>query len=164
MKPGLRYALGTPRLAPLGRRAVYGLCLLLLFTGVVWLVLHTWLRVEGPFGPQHHPLEAWLMRLHGLLALPALLGLGALLPIHVWPAWRPRQHRTSGLGLLVACGALALGGWALYYVANEAARHWLSVSHWLLGLALPALVLAHIVGARRERRADEREPHRRPGV
>lgn len=143
---------------------MYGLCLLLLITGAAWLVLHTWLRVEGPFGPEHHPLEVWLMRLHGLLALPALLGLGVLLPMHVWPAWRPRRRRTSGLVLLAACAVLALGGWALYYVADEMARPWVSVSHWVLGLALPALVLAHIIGARRERLVDERAGLHRPGV
>lgn len=164
MKPGPRYALLGPRLGPLSRRAVYGLCLLLLITGAAWLVLHTWLRVEGPFGPEHHPLEVWLMRLHGLLALPALLGLGVLLPMHVWPAWRPRRRRTSGLVLLAACVLLALGGWALYYVADEMARPWVSVSHWVLGLALPALVLAHIIGARRERLVDERAGLHRPGV
>lgn len=164
MKPIQRYTLTGPRLGPRSRRAVYGLYLLLLLTGAAWLVLHTWLRVEGPFGPEHHPLEAWLMRLHGLLALPALLGLGALLPAHAWPAWRPRLRRTSGLVLLIACGALALGGWALYYVADETTRHWLSLSHWILGLALLALVLAHIVGARRERLADERTAAHRPGL
>jgi hypothetical protein len=164
MKPGPRYALLGPRLGPLSRRAVYGLCLLLLITGAAWLVLHTWLRVEGPFGPEHHPLEVWLMRLHGLLALPALSGLGVLLPMHVWPAWRPRRRRTSGLVLLAACAVLALGGWALYYVADEMARPWVSVSHWVLGLALPALVLAHIIGARRERLVDERAGLHRPGV
>ncbi len=162
MKPAPRYALMSPRLRPGSRRAVYGLCLLLLISGVAWLVLHAWLRVEGPFGPEHHPLEAWLMRLHGLLALPALLGLGALLPAHVWPAWRPRRRRGSGLVLLGACGLLALGGWGLYYVADEAARDWLSISHWGLGLALPALVLAHILGARRERLAEE--TRRPPGL
>jgi hypothetical protein len=164
MKPGPRYTLLGPRLGPLSRRAVYALCLLLLLSGAAWLVLHTWLRVEGPFGPEHHPLEAWLMRLHGLLALPALLGLGALLPMHVWPAWRPPRRRTSGLVLIAACGLLALGGWALYYVAGDTVRPWVSVSHWLLGLALPALVLAHIVGARRARQADERAARHRPGL
>lgn len=164
MKPSPRYALVGPRLGPRSRQAVYSLCLLLLVTGAAWLVLHTWLRVQGPFGPEHHPLEAWLMRLHGLLALPALLGLGALLPMHVWPAWRPRLRRTSGLVLLGACGVLALGGWALYYVADERMRGWLSVGHWALGLALPALVLAHIISVRRERRADERAAHPPPGL
>ena len=164
MKPAPRYTLTGPRLGPLSRRTVYGLCLLLLISGAVWLVLHTWLRVDGPFGPEHHPLETWLMRLHGLLALPALVGLGSLLPAHVWPAWRPRLRRSSGLVLLVACAVLALGGWALYYVADETARQWLAISHWGLGLALPVLVLVHIAGARRERLADERAAQRRPGL
>lgn len=162
MKPGPRYALGARRLGPRSRRAVYGLSLLLLITGAAWLALHTWMRIEGPFGPEHHPLEAWLMRLHGLLALPALLGLGALLPAHIWPAWRPRRRRNSGLVLLGACGLLAVGGWALYYVADEATRGWLSVSHWMLGLALPAIVLGHIIGARRKRCADD--ARRSPGL
>ncbi len=164
MKAGPRYFVLGPRLGPRSRCAVYALGLLLLGSGAAWLVLHTWVRVEGTFGPEHHPLEAWLMRLHGLLALPALVGLGALLPAHVWPAWRPRLRRTSGFALLVACAVLALGGWALYYVADDAARAWVSVSHWALGLALPVLLLAHIVGARRERRAGEHAARRPPGL
>ena len=164
MKPGPRYLLLGPRLGPHSRHAVYALCLLLLATGAAWLVLHTWVRVEGAFGPEHHPLEAWLMRLHGLLALPALIGIGALLPAHVWPAWRPRLRRASGLALLLACAVLALGGWALYYVADDALRGWLSISHWALGLALPVLLLSHIVGARRNRRQQDRATPHPPGV
>lgn len=163
MKPPPRYALIGPALGPRSRRAVYGLCLLLLATGAAWLVLHTFVRVEGAFGPEHHPLEAWLMRLHGLLALPTLIGLGALLPAHVWPAWRPRVRRRSGLSLLIACAWLALGGWALYYVADDTGRVWLSTSHWALGLALPAFVAGHVVGARRQRQAMERAV-RQPGL
>jgi thiol:disulfide interchange protein len=73
-------------------------------------------------------------------------------------------RRTSGVALLSACAALALGGWALYYVADDAARGWVSVTHWVLGLALPALLLAHVVGSRRERRARERAAMRPPGL
>ena len=58
----------------------------------------------------------------------------------------------------------ALGGWALYYVADDAVRGWVSVTHWVLGLALPVLLLAHIVGARRERRAGEHAARRPPGL
>jgi hypothetical protein len=164
MKPGPRYFMTGPRLGPRSRRAVYALGLLLLGSGAAWLMLHHFVRVAGEFGPEHHPLEAWLMRLHGLLALPALVGMGALLPAHVLPAWRPRRRLGSGLVLLVACTALALGGWALYYVADDGVRDWVSVSHWGLGLGLPAALLAHILGARRERRAHERATARTPGV
>jgi hypothetical protein len=66
--------------------------------------------------------------------------------------------------LLSACGLLALGGWALYYAADERARSWLSISHWGLGLALPTLVIGHIIGARRERLADEQAARRQIGL
>jgi hypothetical protein len=49
-------------------------------------------------------------------------------------------------------------------VADDATRAWVSISHWALGLALPALLLAHIVGARRERRAREQAARRPPGL
>lgn len=147
---------GLVRLGSVARWGVYGASSLLFASGALWLVLHTWIRVEGAFGPEHHPLEAWLMRLHGLATLPAVLGLGALLPGHVLSAWCQRRKRSSGLPLLLAGLLLALGGWALYYVTGEAARPLVSISHWLLGLLLPALLLAHVLGARRERLADER--------
>lgn len=164
MTPGARYVVNTPRLGPLARRLVYAIGLVLLISGAAWLALHTWVRIPGAFGPEHHPAEVWLMRLHGLGALPALAGLGALMARHVGPGWRVQRRRTSGLGVLAVSGVLALGGWGLYYVAGDTARQWLAVSHWLLGLALPGLVLWHVIGARRERRAEEGTARQRPGL
>lgn len=42
----------------------------------LWLVLHYFVRVAGPFGEAHHPLEAWALRAHGLTAMLSLLVCG----------------------------------------------------------------------------------------
>lgn len=160
MKPGPHYVVETARLAPWARRSAHGVGLVLLVSGIAWLVLHTWVRVPGAFGPAHHPAEIWLMRVHGLVALPALLGLGAVLARHVGPGWRVHRRRASGLALLLGTAVLALGGWGLYYANDDTLRHWLALSHWLLGLALPAAAVWHIVGIQRQRRAQERAARR----
>src|ERR1700756_1805612 len=83
-----------------GRRArhllVWG-CVALLATGVAWLLGHdVWLQ-QTPFGPQPHPLVAWLLRAHGAIAWCATLVGGVVWQVHVRPAWRavrrPRLHR-----------------------------------------------------------------------
>ena len=54
-----------------GRRARHALawgCVLLLATGIGWLLGHdVWLQ-QTPFGAQPHPLVAWLLRAHGAIA------------------------------------------------------------------------------------------------
>ena len=142
-----------------GRRArhvlVWG-CVLLLATGVAWLLGHdVWLQ-QTPFGPQPHPLVAWLLRAHGAIAWCVTLVGGTVWQVHVRPAWRAvrrrRLHRrrvegsrgrtVSGVLLVVALAVLLGSAIGLQY-APEDAHAALSVTHWGLGLALAAGLLWH---------------------
>ena len=79
-----------------GRRArhvLIGGCVLLLATGVAWLIGHdVWLQ-QTPFGPQPHPLVAWLLRAHGAIAWGVTLVGGVVWQVHVRPAWRAVRRR-----------------------------------------------------------------------
>jgi hypothetical protein len=148
-----------------GRRArhllIWG-CLLLLATGVAWLLGHdVWLQ-QTAFGPQPHPAVAWLLRAHGALAWGVTLVGGVVWQVHVRPAWRTvrrrRAHRrragtlrpvrhgrartVSGVLMVVALAVLLLSAVGLQY-APEGAHAWLSVTHWVLGVALSVALIWH---------------------
>ena len=134
------------------RRGLYWSCGLLVASGVVWLVLHYGWGAGA--GELPHPLESWLMRLHGACAFAALFLAGIVAAQHVPRGWRithahPRMrlrwafHRRSGLTLCALGGLLALSGYALYYFAPETVRPALGWAHTGLGLALAGLLTAH---------------------
>ena len=148
-----------------GRRArhllIWG-CALLLASGVGWLLGHdVWLQ-QTPFGPQPHPMVAWLLRAHGALAWCVTLVGGVVWQVHVRPAWRAvrrrRLHRrragsvrairhgrartVSGV-LMVGALAVLLGSAIGLQYAPEAAHAWLSTTHWVLGIALAIALLWH---------------------
>jgi hypothetical protein len=148
-----------------GRRARHALgwgCLLLLATGVAWLLGHdVWLQ-QTPFGAQPHPLVAWLLRAHGAIAWCTAVLVGVVWQVHVRPAWRSlrrrRDHRrrnpalrplghgrarTVSGALLVIALALLLGTAIGLQYAPEEAHRWLSVTHWVVGLALTAVLCWH---------------------
>lgn len=147
-----------------GRRARHTLvwgCVLLLATGVGWLLGHdVWLQ-QTAFGPQPHPLVAWLLRAHGAIAWCVTLVGGVVWQVHVRPAWRAVRRRThrrrsgslprfrhgpartiSGV-LLVSALAVLLGSAIGLQYAPEDAHAWLSATHWAIGLLLAIGLLWH---------------------
>jgi hypothetical protein len=154
-----------------GRRARHLLvwsCAVLLVTGVAWLVGHdVWLQ-QGAFGPQPHPLVAWLLRVHGAVAWGATLVGGVVWQVHVRPAWRAvwrrrdrlqrsdtplaarmRGARTaSGLLTVAALATLLLSAVGLQYASADA-HAWLSPTHWVPGIALAGALLWHWLARRR---------------
>lgn len=137
------------RLSPWQEGAVYVSLGLLAVSGLAWLSLDQWVRVAGEFGPERHPAEHIALIVHGIAAYGLLIVVGSLLPVHVQPGWRIGRNRGSGLVLgavLIILTASALG---LYYVGDEIARHWTSIAHWLVGLALVPLLIFHAVAGYR---------------
>jgi len=148
-----------------GRRARHVLlwgCVLLLATGLGWLFGHdVWLQ-QTPFGPQPHPMVAWLLRAHGAIAWGMAVVGGVVWQAHVRPAWRSvrrrRAHRRrnadlragsrtrtrtlTGAALVGALGLLIATAIGLQY-APEDAHAWLSTTHWVLGLTLSVALLWH---------------------
>ena len=135
------------------RRLLVGGCVALLATGVAWLLGHdVWLQPTA-FGPQPHPMVAWLLRVHGALAWGVTLVGGVVWQVHVRPAWRVvrrRAHRRRAGTPRLLSGVLAATALALLLVsaiglqyAPEGAHAWLSVTHWGGGLALSAALLWH---------------------
>jgi hypothetical protein len=123
---------------------LYGMGTILILSGALWLLFHYYVRIPGDFGPTLHPLEPWLLSVHGISAAGILIGFGSVLPGHVRRAWRAARNRITGSIFFGVMLALIVTGYLLYYVGNETARSFLSIFHWVVGLGLPLLAGWHI--------------------
>lgn len=129
---------------------------LLWLSGSAWLLLHYYGRVQGPFGPESNPLEPWMLRLHGLVLIPALLGVGGLFLVHFRKGWSHKPQRVAGLILSAAVLVLVATGYLLYYVGDDELREVFSRVHWIAGLGVPAVFVWHYLNGLRARRGSRR--------
>jgi hypothetical protein len=129
---------------------------LLWLSGGAWLLLHYFGQVKSEFGPETNPLEPWLLRLHGLAMLPALMGFGGLLVTHMPKGWKDVPQRNIGIGLTALIVVLILSGYFLYYVGDEVFRSLTSIIHWGVGLCVPAIFIWHYVHGQTKRKAAKR--------
>jgi hypothetical protein len=119
----------------------------LFLSGALWLLTD---RLKPPSsGELWARMSASLLMLHGAGAMVMLVLFGGLMPFHVRVGWRRKRNRTTGTVMLVANVALIVTAFGLYYAGAEPVRDWASTVHTAVGLALPALLTAHIVRGRR---------------
>ena len=142
-------------LSPLHRRALMVAGSVLWLSGLAWLLLHYYAPIEGDFGPEANPLEPWLLKVHGLATIAALLAVGGLLAAHVTAGWEVRQQRVRGLAIGAAVLVLTATGYLLYYAGNEQLRQSSSFVHWIVGLGSPGIFLWHRAGRRKSGPPDE---------
>lgn len=133
------------------RWTIYAVGLGLLVTGVLWLVAHYFLRAAGEFGETVHPLEHLSMQLHGAIGMFALFFAGSLLNNHIRRANNARRNRTTGWLMITLLAWLSASGYGLYYWATENNHVVWSWSHWISGIALPALLVWHVKVGRQYR-------------
>lgn len=145
------------------RRLIYVQAIVsgLWLSGALWLPLHFfWVR-HGKFGTSPHPLEPWMLRLHGGLAFATLWCGGFLWATHIVSGWRGGRRRRTGIALCGAAALLIVSGYLLYYAGGDDMRAVVSLLHWGIGLAAPIAFLAHRL---KPTRAKPRRPRlrRRP--
>ena len=132
--------------------AVYLALGALVLTGLIWLALDSWIRIAGDFGPEHHPAQRGMLIAHGVAAYVFLAVAGMLFTVHVPLGWRMRRNRTSGGLLALILLILAASALALYYWGGEAARSWISLFHWLVGVGAAPMLAVHVLLGRRAAR------------
>lgn len=136
------------RLSRLQEWMVYGLAAATLVSGLLWLWFEHYVRVAADFGPEHHPLQPWCMKLHGALALVAVWGFGTLWPQHIKRGWIQRQsQRATGATLFAVMSWLGISGVLLYYAGTDRMREVVSLGHWIVGLIGGIALLLHRRGA-----------------
>lgn len=129
--------------------------LVCLASGVLWLLFHEFLQVEGEFGPAAHPLERWWLVLHGGTALVVAWVLGLIWLGHVRRGLQYGRYAVSGVGILLLILFLMLSGWGLYYLGDDDWREWTATAHWVVGLGV-AVWLPYHAGFGRRRGNDDR--------
>ena len=120
---------------------------LVLVTGLAWLGLHY--AGGAGAGELPHPMEAWVLRLHGLAAYASLFLLGVVAAVHVPHGWRASNRhrwahqRRTGRALCILATGLSLSGYLLYYFAPEWLRPSLGSSHAVAGVAMAMCIVMH---------------------
>ena len=129
------------------RAAFYTVFSVLLVTGVAWLLMD---RLKNTAGADlWSALAPVLLMAHGGAAMLALLLLGALVPLHLAPAWRRDKNRALGVAMATLTALLIATAFGLYYIGSDTLRGWASDLHIALGLAFPTLLAAHVMTGRR---------------
>ena len=131
------------------RSALYAAFAILTVTGVAWL-LADWCK--DPLDPDPwQGIAATMLMLHGGAAMAALMLLGALVQTHIRRAWRSGRNRLTGPVMITVIALLIATAFGLYYAGSETLRPWISDLHIVVGIALPAGLLAHVWLGRRSR-------------
>ena len=123
------------------RLSLYAATAALFATGLAWLLARN--AAPGLASP--------LISAHGACAIIIAVIAGAIAALHVPAAWRGARNRASGLALASLLVVAAATGWLLYYAGGESLRAAASVLHWVLGIAIPALLAAHVLLGRLSR-------------
>lgn len=112
-------------------------------SGAILLFFHYFMRREGPWGPEPHELEPWWTRLHGAFAFLALWTAGLVWGVHVSKGWASGRRRWAGGLLIGAVCLMAATGYLLLHAGEDGLLGLVSPTHWIVGLSLPLLYLAH---------------------
>ena len=133
------------RLKTAFRFALYGIFSLLFASGALWIYADQMKSNAEMDTEKWQQAAAMLLSLHGGAAMVTLMLLGALGPMHVQRAWRAKKNRVTGFASLAIYGLLISTAFGLYYVGSEALRPWISTIHIVFGLAVPAVITAHVM-------------------
>ena len=126
-------------------------------SGIAFFIFSRWITVEGDFGPEKHPWQFTVLKIHGGAAFSMMITYGYLLASHVPAGWRTQRHRLMGLVLVGSQGFLIFTAYLLYYIAGDELRGWIALMHAGVGFCFPFLLGGHIYSSYRLRRRSKHE-------
>ena len=157
----MRRAQSLLGLKPTARHALYAIVAALIASGVGWLAAHYAPNVDDL---RRLAIEASMLKLHGAAAFAILIAFGAMLAHHARRGWLAARNRGSGGSIVAVLAALIVTGYALYYLVDDTTRLPVSLAHWLVGVAVVPMLIAHVAIGRRTREragANERRVKRK---
>jgi hypothetical protein len=141
------------------RLVVYGICIALWASGLLWLLLDVFFERRGEFGWVPHPLQPPILLLHGVLAIVSLYVLGWVSSHHALRWWSEGSRRSSGGAFLALSLVLTVSGFALFFLVDDDWRRAAKLTHEVVGVLVTLIALQHWAIRRRARTFTER-PHR----
>ncbi|CAM2007168.1 hypothetical protein [Acanthopleuribacter pedis] len=120
-------------------------------SGLTFFILNRWVTVEGEFGPEKHPWQMNVLRLHGAGAFLMMVFFGYFLASHVQVSWPVKPMRPLGIALTAAVSLMILSAYSLYYLGDMDVRAVVAYVHTGLGVTLPFFLIAHLVQGSRRR-------------
>ncbi|MDD2701091.1 MAG: hypothetical protein PHH36_07605 [Sideroxydans sp.] len=139
------------RLSPAARRTVLLCSIVVIASGIAWMVLGG-LVDEQNYSDPLHTLRHRMLVLHGVAAYVLVWMAGRLSNLHQQGNWRAHRNRGNGLLLTAVLALLAVSGLCLYYPPHEDWHETISRLHQGLGIALTLLFPLHLLVARTLRR------------
>jgi|TARA_X000001316_G_scaffold10538_1_gene3336 hypothetical protein len=118
-------------------------------SGIAFFVFRNWVRIEGAFGPQHHPWQFSILSIHGGAGFAMMLLFGAFCAAHFPLGWRSKRIRGWGIALVSIIALQVITAYCLYYLAHEMSREVIGYVHLVTGVLLPLLLFFHILYGRR---------------
>lgn len=143
--------LASPRLGAARQATLWGVVLLLVATGMLWLWAE-YLYLPADDGVEGYEIKHYAMTTHAAFALVFVFIAGTLLYTHMQAAWQQGRNRATGLVIAGTALLLTLSGYGLWYFGGDALRNAAELVHWGTGFAIPLVLLAHaLLGRRRNR-------------
>ena len=134
------------RLRPAARWTLYATIALLVSSGLPWIAIH---YAEGLDDLRRLAVETLLLKIHGAAVVAMLIAAGAMSAHHVRRGWLLRRNRVSGGSVIGLLAVLIVTGYALYYLVTDATQSAISITHWVIGIALVPMLIAHVTIGRR---------------
>jgi magnesium-transporting ATPase (P-type) len=147
------------RLKAFHRYLLYAVLTLLFLSGVVWAYVNYLVSLPSE---SELAVKSLSIKAHGAAAMATLVLIGTVLTAHVKFAWRAGRNRANGTLFLSAFGILTVTGYGLYYAGDERLRAWTGWIHLGVGLALPLLLLIHILLGKKTRSVIQPRKHQSP--
>ena len=135
------------RLDPVLRSLNYAVFAVLIATGAIWLVADQFKASDN--GEMWQTIAATMLMLHGTTAMAALVLFGMMVPLHIRLSWCTGRSRITGAAMVGMNAVLVVTASGLYYAGSDLLRALAADMHIAVGLALPALIVAHIAAGRR---------------
>lgn len=135
------------RLSASARNTVLLCSLLVIVSGVAWMVLGGVVDEQDYTDPLH-TLRHRMLVLHGITAYALLWMVGRLSNLHQQGNWRAHRNRGNGLLLTAVLALLTVSGLCLYYPPHEDWHTTISLLHQGLGITLALLLPLHLLAAR----------------
>lgn len=134
------------------RKSLYTLFFVGWLSGTCFYVLSRWVTIEGDFGPERHPLQFPMLKVHGGVFFLLLFYFGFIAASHIPVTWRMKKLRWQGIALVVALLLQIITAYLLYYLSDEDWRAVIANVHAFAGFALPLVLVFHVVSAVRSRK------------